>query len=1360
MTFEEVRDVLLKRARKIYLEKGIDKLPEIKNRDDTDIPTINRKVQTPDDLGIDARDYLLVPELVLYKPDGDQVQPNFIPHQIEPMNDFYNGIKQIVTDIFKIEATILPENMHESDSINLSKIEVVVRYTNVELKKPIREGGGPLYPNEAIRMQRTYSGEMFVNAKIELKAYHTDGHIDEIKQSVKQQKLCRIPIAVKTALCNTYKKSREQLIQLHEDPDDSGGYFIIEGIEWIVDSLENVEFNSLRVYRNIGFKHEHARGEFISKGGDGYENSDQFIIRLLRDGQLTIEIKRSSRVDSMQDVHIPFYVLYRAMGWSSDKEIIENIIGAPIEVYQNDDSSDSEGDDSDSESKSKSTKSKAKPAPRNTSSIEDKDDTFVQSHTTMRQILKILKRAYDVSYDDFNGMRAVTDPYKVQERMITELVQTEKFKIRESKKMPKRADAVDAEADDEGGGGGGASTIRTKSGKRKMFRDTKISDDNRKTLRANLSRYFDIYFLEHVGVTPGARGDKLRELSNMILEVILTALECNPETGRDDYSTKRIHTNGKSLSKTFKTLFNLSAIHNTRSAIIKSIRNNPYKKLQLSHILRAQIYGQKFEQSLIRVIKQAKDTEIQVTARRSIQNRISAQLLNRKGNRLNKVAIQRQVNTPINGASKTSERAIQIRRYHNSGAGFICPISSPEGGKVGANKGLALTSQITSSGDSTILKTRIMKEPDFHPLGKVTPRMLYEKKLARIRVNGHCIGYVPNAYEFAIRYRSLRRSAKIDKHTSIVWDPRKNDIKLWVDDGRLVRPLIIVYNTWDDPEVFRSDPEVNKHLNKPLSERPFKQGVLLTHEDPEKIKSGQLIMDTLLREQVIEYITPAEQALNCIPACGPDLLQRYARDPTYRFTHLDFPQELLSITAMVAIYAHCNQTPRNVFQNNQAKHTAGEYSSVWPYRPDKNTYYQYINEYPIVATKINPLLPPSGMNTICDIMCYTGYNQEDSSIISRGAIDRGLWDCSKFTHYTVERANNKRHFKKPDASNTRDMNPDSFYGKLGPDGYTPVGTYVTKDDVLVAVLTDISADSKDQKYTYADRSLVYKSLEDGIVYNVIHGTKSDGTEFIRICLRIIREVVVGDKFSTRTGQKGICAFLYSDSDMPFEEDGTISGVIMNPHAIPTRMTCGDLFEKIAGNWAARKGVHADASMFFPHHIESYMKELTDMGENPYAKQRIYNGFEGEPINTPCLRGVTLFQRLLKFVMDSYQTNPDGPLDPLTRQPVAGKARDGGLRLGEMEKDCIITHGAVRFLMEKFSHHSDGHPIYICRNCRQFAVVNHRKKIYRCQTCRDKADISEVMSCWAAKAVLLEQQGMMINVELGLAPYAFDRYVTK
>lgn len=1298
-TFAEARNIFLSRCHENYLQKQLQH-NEVKKE-------IERHPKAPRDLKIEARDYTLVPETVLYKLDDlGMMHPDLTAIQTDSAADFNAGVEEIITRIFKVELSLSGDEIHEDDRDEVDHIDVVVKYTKVSFQRPKHDNSNaPLFPIEAHQSQRNYSGYIYVNEEATVKVYFKDDRPPvEKKSKIKDQRLCKLPVPVGTPMCNTWGMSHEQKLRHKIDPDDAG-FMIIDGNEWILDSGENVDFNKLRVYRNVGYLRETARGEFISVGGDRFENSDQMIIRLLDDGQLTIEIRRSTRMDSLGEVYIPFYVLFRAMGWTSDKEIAEEILGFPMEAY----------------------------------------DMIEKSGTVQGRLIAMLKKAFSVKYDDFDGNLSITDPLELKNNMVEELVSTEKFRLFEARRERKQADS-----DDE------ATTLIVDKRKRRK-KDVKLSKEQRIWLRGNLESYFELHFLEHIGTTPDKRIEKLKSLSDMLREVMMCAMGASPETGRDDVGSKRIRTNMMSLVGTFKTIFNLSSVYGTKRAIKKAFKNQPYDKVDMSLVLSSQVYGHKFEQFLIQAIKKAKDVEIQVTSHRSVPNRLSSQLLSRKGSVLNRIAAQRQLNAPTNNASKASERALEMRRYHNTGLGFICPIASPEGQTVGIKKQLAYTANITRPGDSHLLKTVILSDPEVIPIEKVTPRMIFEMKLSHVYVNGHKIGSVHNAFKFTKKYRDIRRNCKIDIKASIVWDPRKDSVDFRVDYGRPYRPLIIVYNTWDDPEYFTHDPEVKEYLDKPFSERPFKQGILLCEKDIALIKAGQLTTQDLIEAKVVEYITPAEQSLNCLLACGFDILNTYARNPEYRFTHLDFPQEMLSVTAMVAIFAHCNQTPRNVFENNQSKQTAGQYSEVWPYRRDKNTYIQYENEFPLAATKINTIIPPNGRNIVVAIMCYTGYNQEDSSITAQGGIDRDAFDCSKFTNYSSELENNKQHFGQPDASNTRDMSPDASYSKIGKHGYVPVGAYVTKNDVLICKLINISSESRKRKYLYSAHSTIYKSFEDAIVYNVIIGKKSDGVDFITVCLRVIREISQGDKFSSRTGQKGINAYSYSDSDMPFTEDGVIPMLIMNPHAIPTRMTCGDLFEKIVAEWCALEGVHADCSMFYDHNIQNFSKALEKRGFDPYCRKQTYNGFEGQPLHIKTLMGMTFYQRLLKFVMDSYQTNSDGPVDPLTRQPVGGMSRDGGLRMGEMEKDCFLVHGDMRFLLEKFGHHSDGHPVYICRRCNQYAIVNHKKNIYRCKICKDKAEICEVMSCWSSKLLFQEQHGMMLNTQLSLTPYCFDSF---
>jgi DNA-directed RNA polymerase II subunit RPB2 len=835
---------------------------------------------------------------------------------------------------------------------------------------------------------------------------------------------------------------------------------------------------------------------------------------------------------------------------------------------------------------------------------------------------------------------------------------------------------------------------------------------------------------------------------------MLVDMGAAPPTDRDSYSNKRIHWSGVGMAKTFKTLFNLSAVIATKRAIAKAYKAQSHDKIDLKHVLTAEIYGHNFERVLLQAIKSAKNEELKVGAHRTVSNRMSAQLLSRKACYLNTYAQQRQVSTPMSNASKASDRALKMRQMHPSGIGFICPISSPEGERVGINKQLAYTANVTLSSNSTFLKEQILKDKDIIKLSDVTPSRYYNESLSRIYVNGDWFACTKNTYDKANYFRSLRRKGIINYNTTIVWNAISNNLKFWNDFGRMTRPLLIVYNNWDDPEMF------NEKSNVIENEKKFKQGILLNSKHIELLKGGLLTTEDLLKEGIMEFITPEEQE-NCLLACGPNTLQKYANDPRRRFTHLDIPQSMLSIIAHVGVYAHCNATARNIFEANQAKQTAGDHVTNWAYRYDKNTYRQYENEFPLVNTRINRFLPPNGMNIMVALTCSTGYNQEDSSEISLGGCHRGGFLCSKFTTLLSELKGDKEKFEIPDSSNTRNIIKGANYSKLGDDAYATRGTVLNKGDIAIAKKVQLSEDSKDRKYTFSDSSTMYKEYEQGIVYNTIQTKDPDGTKFTQVCVSISRPPQEGDKFSSRTGQKGICGMRYHDSEMLYTEDGTVPFLVMNSHAIPTRMTIGDLYEKITGNWCAKKGCHADATMFYKHNIESYMAELSKMGLDPYARQNVYNGFTGERMYTMILMGVTYYQRLLKFVMDNYQTSTRGPTDPITHQPIASKQLDGGLRMGEMEKDVIVQHGAMRFLMSKFSADSDGFPVYICNTCNNIAIVNHGEKkeqpLYECRTCGDAGDIREIQSSCASKVFFQEVMGMHRKVQFILEPHRFETY---
>jgi DNA-directed RNA polymerase II subunit RPB2 len=329
------------------------------------------------------------------------------------------------------------------------------------------------------------------------------------------------------------------------------------------------------------------------------------------------------------------------------------------------------------------------------------------------------------------------------------------------------------------------------------------------------------------------------------------------------------------------------------------------------------------------------------------------------------------------------------------------------------------------------------------------------------------------------------------------------------------------------------------------------------------------------------------------------------------------------------------------------------------------------------------------------------------------------------------------------------------YEKLNNKGLISIGTYIEKGDAIIGKYITLPKATA-EKWLYADHSVIYKEEEPAIVHNVIESHNEDDERFIKVILRKVRPMIIGDKVSARSGQKGICALIMKDSDMPFTKDGMRPSILFNPHGLPSRMTIGQLLESMTGNLCAAKGCTTDATVFRSIDVESMASELESYGYNRYGYQRLYNGITGEFIDSLIFMGPTYYQKLQKFVLDTLYSISSGPTDALTHQMLeGGKGNSGGLRIGEMEKDVLVSHGTSRFLNEKFFGHSDGFTEYIC-SCGRPAIFNQQKNIYKCKYCLDNAQIAAVPTSWSSKLFMQELDSMGIGVKRMLTPYVYEK----
>ncbi len=1168
-----------------------------------------------------------------------------VGHHIRSANNFYtNGIKQIITQGFNIRRDIINKRRAVTEDKKIDWISCEVIPSNVEIKPPTyihyRTGKEQvLFPTAALVNEKLYSGALTFDCEIKATAYNSDKTTSVRTAHIKSFQIGKVPIIKGSVMCNTYGKSKEALMRLGEDPSDPGGYFIVRG-EYATDNVENIAFNQPRVYAN-NYKNTLARCEFISKPGDGYQNSGMIILQYQKDSTFLIEISR----DKLTKVQIPFFLLFRAFGWSNDKDLLDWII------YDYD-------------------------SPAN------------------KEILNIIINSINAKYgkenyrDVYNNIDAL--------KMIVNLIPEDMNRIYDLRNHP----------------------------------------DNYHNAIQDVTKTFDLHCLPHIGMTSTSRHEKLKFLALLIRKTLLVWLGYVPQTDRDSYRNKRIHSAGESYSKTFKQFFQQSIVTQIHKYMLRHFNSTPFNAVNLTNIVRSAINTDEFEKVIVQTINAGNKSSLKI-GRKVMINRLSAQLLNRK-NQMSALATLRHITATSVDSAKQSERASEMRRVHMSQIGYVCVTHSPtEGEKVGVNKQMAIFSFIAPASSSEVLKKIIEDDKDVirdTPEQELTPLFIYRSHLARVYVNGHLVGYTKDSVAFTQKYRKKRRQLEINPYTTVFWDNVQNEIHLYVDIGRICRALFIVYNNKRDTE-YKGDV------------KEFEQGLGITKEDINKLYRGEITCNDLLREQKIEYITPDEQE-NCYVCPNFEQLLSDKNNELKEYTHCDVPQSILGITALTTPFGNHNAPPRVTYQTAQGKQTCGYYILNWAHRIDNETYLQFVNEKPLITTLSNNFLFPNGNNIMVAIACYTGSNQEDSLIINKAASERLLYLGCKCSSIKTE-LTNKEELGTPDASKT-DSIKDANYNKLV-NGVVPVGTRLNADDVVIGKYAPLPKGSSD-KYAYTDMSVLYRSDEEALVSKRVIGRNDNGESFVKIGLQKMRPIAVGDKFSSRAGQKGTCSLLMREADLLTTIDGIRPVAIFNPHGMPSRMTCSQLIESHLGNICAVKGTHFDGTMFEKVDIETVAEELAQRGFNRYGYDRMISGITGEYVDSLIFFGPTYYQRLQKFVKDAEYSVRHALTDALTMQPLSGQGSSGGLKVGEMERDVLSSHGAMFTLYEKFFLHSDGMYEYICR-CGRPAIVNHKQNIYKCNYCGNNADIVAIPSSYSGK--LFNQEINTMNVGTARIPRPFS-----
>ncbi len=808
--------------------------------------------------------------------------------------------------------------------------------------------------------------------------------------------------------------------------------------------------------------------------------------------------------------------------------------------------------------------------------------------------------------------------------------------------------------------------------------------------------------LPHLGKHPENRKEKAFFLGEAACKLIELKLGWIEPDDKDHYGNKVIKFAGQMLADLFRTAFR-NLVRDMKYQLERSGQKRGLNAVAAA--IRPGIISDKLNNA--------------IATGNWGRGRVGVTQLLDRTNYLSTISHLRRVQSPL---SRTQPN-FEARDLHSTHFGRICPAETPEGSNCGLVKNLALSAIISQNVPSEDV-VEILYNSGVNDLVTATNDM--KKDGTRIFVDGKLIGFHKNGKKLTEALRDLRRTAKLHPHVGIsIYEPDQEGAtaRLYVNcnAGRVLRPLIIIAN--------------NKSL--------------LTDEFIDKISKKLISWSDLIRMGIIELIDANEEE-NCYVT--------FDSTNTKKFTHVEiFPSAILGAGASIIPYPEHNQSPRNTYESAMAKQSLGFSTPMMNTSTYVRQHFMLYPQTPIVTTKSLNLLGmeerPAGQNCVVAVLPFDGYNIEDAIVLSRSSVDRGLARTFFYRIYDAEAkqypGGMRDNFEIPNADdNIRGYKGEKSYRVLEEDGIVATESSVTGGDILIGKTSPPRFMEEYKEFESSgpyrrDTSIGVRPSETGVVDTVVMTQSHEGGKMYKIRVRDMRVPEIGDKFASRHGQKGVLGILAKNEDLPYTEQGITPDVLINPHAFPSRMTVGMMMESVTGKAAAVRGKQFDGSAFVGEKMDVVKNILDKAGFKYSGKEKMYDGRTGKSFLVDVFIGVVYYQKLHHMVADKIHARARGQVQMLTKQPTEGRARGGGLRFGEMERDCLIAYGASMLLKDRLLDESDKTEVLVCEKCGLTGFHDARKRKFVCAQCGDNAPISSVSVAYAFK--LLLQEILSLNV---------------